>query len=39
MDEIFITYDRLGAIEQSHLGFFVGMLASLLTVRLLSLKK
>lgn len=39
MDEIFITYDRLGAIEQSHLGFFVGMLVSFLTVRLFSLEK
>ncbi len=35
MDEFLITYDRLGAIEQSHLGFLVGMLVSLLVVRLI----
>ncbi|MDR3625210.1 MAG: hypothetical protein P4L45_00150 [Ignavibacteriaceae bacterium] len=39
MDEFLIAYDRLGTIEQSHLGFFTGMLASLLTIRLFSIKK
>ena len=39
MDEFLITYDRLGAIEQSHLTFFMGMLISFLTIRLIPLKK
>ena len=30
MDELLITYDRLGAIEQSHLGFLVAFIVSLL---------
>jgi hypothetical protein len=38
-DEILITYDRLGAIEQSHLGFFTGLLISLLVMRLLPFEK
>ncbi len=33
MDELLITYDRLGTIEQSHLGFLVGFIVSLLLVR------
>ncbi len=33
MDELLITYDRLGAIEQSHLGFLVAFIVSLLLVR------
>ena len=39
MDELLIAYDRLGSIEQSHLGFFSGLLISYLTIRLISLKK
>lgn len=33
MDEFLIAYDRLGAIEQSHLGFLIGFIVSLLLVR------
>jgi len=33
MDEFLITYDRLGAIEQSHLGFLIGFMVSLLLFR------
>ena len=35
MDEFLITYDRLGSIEQSHLGFLTGLLVSFLTIKLL----
>ena len=33
MDEILIAYDKLGPIEQSHFGLFMGMLISLLVIR------
>ena len=33
MDEFLITYDRLGAIEQSHLGILIGFIVSLILVR------
>ena len=39
LDEFLITYDRLGAIEQSHLAYLMGMLISFLTIRLIPLKK
>lgn len=39
LDEFLVAYDRLGAIEQSHLGFFMALLLSFLTIRLISLKK
>ena len=38
MDEFLIAYDRLGAIEQSHLGFLIGFIVSLLLVRSLNEK-
>ncbi len=33
MDELLITYDRLGAIEQSHLGYLVAFIVSLILIR------